>query len=260
MEEQHPMCLRRILNDEEQEKREQQSQKEEERMREEREHQAFRPETRKLDIESRLPIKAPPRGRRKQTMSEEDRQVREKWEQRIQEEEERMREEWEQNVSFKLTEEQRRIRCIIKGRARRLRGKTKKEAKDEIDKQERVAQMQSGEETDKSIQGRQKRVMTGEELRHRAEREQAEEKLMREEREQHIFRAKKLTDQQREDRNRIRERNRSRRLRIEKMVADEKYGQKRIMAQRNSAGEENINAEIDSLVVEVSPTVDHPMS
>ena len=100
-----------------------------------------------------------------------------------------------------------------------------------------------------------------EERQLRVAREQAEEKLMREEREQHIPpQAKTLTDQQRKDRNRIRARHRNRRIAMERKATEEKDPQKGIMAQRNSAGEETINAEIDNPVVEVPPTVDHPMS
>ncbi|MCJ1270165.1 hypothetical protein MMC22_010061 [Lobaria immixta] len=340
-----------------------------------------------------------PAGRRR-NLSEEER---EKCEQQIQKEEERMREEREQNLVFKLTEEQKRIRRNISQRAYRLRAKTKKKAKDKIDKQESVAQMQSGEETETITQGRQKQVLSEEEQRlraeqkqaeemlireqreqhifpskttidqlwkdwkktwarghrhqlrmereatdeeyqrwrmaqeeeqrSRAEREQAEEKLMRDQREQHIPRARTLTDQQRKDRDRIRARNYKRRIAMERKATDEKDPQKRmtqikeerfqlrvereqaeeklmreeqeqhippqaktltdqqrkdrkriwarhrnrriamerkatkekdpqkgIMAQRNSAGEETINAEIDNPVVEAPPTVDHPMS
>ena len=68
-------------------------------------------------------------------MSEEERRVREKWEQRIQQEEERLREEREQNISsFNLTNEQRRIRSVILQRAWALRAGTQRRAKNEIDK------------------------------------------------------------------------------------------------------------------------------
>ena len=121
-------------------------------------------ETRKLNVESRLPIKALPPGRSKKTMSEEERRVREKCEQRIQEEEERIREERKQHVhGFNLTKEQRRIRRVISQRAGQLRARTQREAEDDMNRQETV-----------------KRVLSEEEQRLRAEREQAEEKLMRE--------------------------------------------------------------------------------
>ena len=140
-------------------------------------------ETRKLDVESRLHTKAPPPGRPKQNMSEEERRVREKWEQRIQEEEEKMREEREQKVyGSNLTKEQKRIRSIISHRARHLRARTQREAEDERNRQETVGQRQSDDETETFTQGqgRQKRVLSEEERRLRTEQEQAEEKLMRE--------------------------------------------------------------------------------
>ena len=155
-----------------------------------------------------------------------------------------MREQEEQHIvrAKTLTDQQRKDRQRIRMRNRNRRLRMEKKVTDEKYGQKKMTQSKEGR-------------------RLRAEREQAEEKLMREEREQHIPPwAKTLTDQQREDRNRIQMRNRRRRLRMEKEATDENYGQKRIMAQRNSAGEENINAEIDSLVVEVYPTVDQPMS
>ncbi|MCJ1270778.1 hypothetical protein MMC22_010675 [Lobaria immixta] len=281
---------RRILSEVEREELEQQIQKEEERMREEREqnvrvlsltkeqrrirgiircrisrHQAkmirgaadenYRKkgvtrrqsdeETRKPDVESQLPAKAPPSGRPKQTMSEEERRVREKWEQQIQEEEERMREEREQNVfGINLTKEQRRIRNVINQRARQLRARTQREA-----------------EAETFTQGRQEQVLSEEEQRLRAEREQAEEKLMREEREQHIPRLNTLTDQQRKDRARIRRRNR---YRLKRVANDEKYPQKkmakeeerRLRSEREQAEEKLMREEQEQLTPWFKPLTD----
>ena len=134
-----------------------------------------------------------------------------------------MREEREQNVSFKLTEEQRRIRRFISQRAYRLRAKPKKKAKDKIDKQKSVAQMQSGEETETITQGRQKQVLSEEEQRLRAEQKQAEEMLIREQREQHIFPSKTTTDQLWKDWKKTWARGHRHQLRMEREATDEEY-------------------------------------
>ena len=198
-----------------------------------------------------------------------------------------MREERKRNVSFKLTEEQRKIRGIISLRAHRLRVKTKKALSEEgqrlqaereqaeeklirenpknLNDQERKDRQRikwrrdykrrlrmEREATDEKY--RQKTMAQEEERRIRAEREQAEEKLMRIQREQHLPRAKRLTDQQRKDRSRIRARNRYRRLHMDREATDDKNDQKR-MAQKNSAGKETVNAEIDNPVIEAPPMV-----
>ncbi|MCJ1270325.1 hypothetical protein MMC22_010221 [Lobaria immixta] len=211
---------RQILSEEEWEKLEQQIQKEEERMREEKENRIPRPRT--LTEEQRIlrrliwnrAYKAKRKAAyekyrqeagaqrqsddgtetftgwiQKQTLSEEEQRIRAEREQRIQEEGNLMRE--EQNHAKGLTDEQRKIRDLIRKRQRRLRLGMERDATDEKYRQKRAARRQKDEE---------KRILREEKQRLKAEREQRiqeEENLMREE--QHIPRAKKqkLTDEQR---------------------------------------------------------------
>lgn len=97
-----------------------------------------------------LPIKAPRGVKPTRILSEDERQVWEKWEQRVQEEEEVLREEKEKQVSrSNLTEEQKRIRQIIRTRALQHRKRMEREATDEKYRQKRVAQRQSRKKTEK---------------------------------------------------------------------------------------------------------------
>lgn len=80
-------------------------------------------------------------------MSNEERQLLEKWEQRIQKEKERMRKEREQNiVPSNLTMERKRIREVIAERSRNHRNRLYKETKDEVFRPKRLARTLKAEE------------------------------------------------------------------------------------------------------------------
>lgn len=176
-------------------------------------------------------MNAPPPGKPKKILNEEERRVREKWVERIQEEEERISEEREQHIRpVNLTDEQRRIRNVISTRTCAHRDRVYREATGESSKQKVSASGQKGEEANKSEvesrslvkapRGRKpNRALTAEEQRaweSWEQRVEEEEEAMRREREQHVL-LTNLTKEQKKLRRTIWQRNKRSRDRREKL-------------------------------------------
>lgn len=165
-------------------------------------------------------MNAPPPGKPKKILSEEERRLRKKWEGRIQEGEQIIRKEREQHVRpVNLTDEQRQIRKVISRRICAHRDRVYREATGESSKQKIPGQRQKGEEANKSEADHRslvkasrgmkpQRVLTAEEGRVWGRWEQrlyGEEEAIRRERTQHVL-ATNLTKEQKKLRQTIRRR------------------------------------------------------
>ncbi|MCJ1264692.1 hypothetical protein MMC22_004566 [Lobaria immixta] len=176
-------------------------------------------------------MNAPPPGRPKKILGEEDRRVREKWRDRIKEEKEQIRKEQEQHVRpVNLTDEQRRIRNVISARTCAHRDRVYRETTGESSKQKVSVPGQKGEEANKSEvdsgslvkapRGRKpNRVLTAEEQQaweSWEQRVEEEGEAMRREREQQVL-LTNLTKEQKKLQRTIWQRNKRSRDRREKL-------------------------------------------